>query len=315
MSEPRVSIGLPVYNGERYLAGAIESLLNQQYSDFELIISDNASGDGTPDICHSYAAKDARIRYSRNAVNIGSAPNYRRVFELARGSLFKWVSHDDWYYPQLVQRCVEVFDRAPSSVVLVYPLCELIDEDGVVFGRPPDRVATTDDSPRRRFAHVLKHVSYAYPVYGLIRTECLRRTRLTGRVAYWDESLLAELALYGQILEVSEVLTQQRSHGGNAVARASADRPTDARALDRLGRQALRRWTDPSRANTRSWLPAHEEHYWEYAKRVHHSPLSRLEKLACYGTIGVLCYWLRLRKIGGNWKRKLRERTARIARA
>ena len=86
---PRVSIGLPVYNGENFLAESIESLLGQSYEDFELIISDNASTDGTADICRRYAKQDSRIRYIRQPHNIGSAPNHNFVIEQARGELFK----------------------------------------------------------------------------------------------------------------------------------------------------------------------------------------------------------------------------------
>ena len=86
----RVSIGLPVYNGEKYLEQALISILSQTYTDFELIISDNASTDRTQAICREYAAKDPRIRYYCNEENLGAAPNHNRVFELASGEYFKW---------------------------------------------------------------------------------------------------------------------------------------------------------------------------------------------------------------------------------
>ena len=100
---PRLSIGLPVYNGEKFLAESIESLLGQSYEDFELIISDNASTDGTADICRRYAQQDPRIRYIRQQQNIGSAPNHNFVIEQARGELFKHASHDDLYARDLVR--------------------------------------------------------------------------------------------------------------------------------------------------------------------------------------------------------------------
>ena len=92
---PRVSIGLPVYNGENFLEFALDSILGQTFQDFELIISDNASTDATESICRRYAAKDSRIRYYRNPNNQGAAQNYNRVFALARGEYFKWAAHDD----------------------------------------------------------------------------------------------------------------------------------------------------------------------------------------------------------------------------
>ena len=299
MVTPKLSIGLPVYNGEKYVSAALESLLDQDFEDFELIISDNASTDATEEICRNYAARDPRVRYYRNVSNLGSARNYRRVFELARGELFKWVAHDDLYHQRLLGRCVEVFESAQPSVVLAYPRVDLIDEHGKVLGRAPDSVECMGRRPYVRFAHVLLNVSYAYPVFGLARAECLRKTRLTGAVPYWDETLLAELALYGEIVEIPEVLAQQRCHPGNAVTVVKANR---------LTRLALRMWTDPSQPAPRIWLPNHEEHYWEFAKRVHHAPLSLFERLVCYGAIIFVCYWSGFRKTGGRWRRRLRER-------
>src|SRR5712672_2829455 len=111
---PRLSIGLPVYNGENFLAESIEALLGQSYEDFELIISDNASTDGTPDICRRYAKQDSRIRYIRQPRNIGSAPNHNVVIERARGELFKHASHDDLYARDLLERCVAALDERPN---------------------------------------------------------------------------------------------------------------------------------------------------------------------------------------------------------
>src|SRR5687767_6137887 len=116
MPEPALSIGLPVYNGERYLREAIGSILSQDFTDFELIISDNASTDGTAAICAFYAARDARIRYHRSETNLGAAPNHRRVFELARAPFFKWAAHDDSGSPQLLERCVQTMYAARPSV-------------------------------------------------------------------------------------------------------------------------------------------------------------------------------------------------------
>ena len=320
MNNPRVSIGLPVHNGATYLPAALESLLRQDYEDFELLISDNASTDATEDICRSYAAMDRRIRYSRNRVNIGSSRNYRRVFEATRGEFFKWCSHDDVCRPRFLRRCLEMFDAEPRSVVLVYPLCDLIDECGNVFARALDRVETRHDRPHRRLARVLRHVSYAYPLWGLIRSDALRQTGLTGSVPYWDEVLLVELALYGKIVEVPEVLLEVRSHDGNALARCIAGQGAEVASnpskANRQTRRALRAWTDPLSDGGAMWLPNHEERYWEYAKRIHRSPLSRREKLLCYQVIPLVGYWGRLMKVGGAWKRRLRNsRSGSVVRA
>src|ERR671915_430558 len=97
--KPLVSIGLPVYNGANYLRKAVETILEQSYESLELIISDNASTDDTADICRDLSARDARIRVSRNAQNVGAARNYNIVFNAARGKYFKWAAHDDVLAP------------------------------------------------------------------------------------------------------------------------------------------------------------------------------------------------------------------------
>ena len=131
---PLVSIGMPVYNGERFIRQAVESILAQDYKDFELIISDNASTDGTGGICQGDADRDARVRYVHNDVNIGACLNHKRVFEMGRGDYFKWAAHDDECLPTFLARCMETFEEAPRSVVLVYPQSLLIDGEGRPMG-------------------------------------------------------------------------------------------------------------------------------------------------------------------------------------
>src|SRR3989337_590294 len=114
---PTVSIGLPVFNGEKYLRQALDSILAQTYQDFELIISDNASTDKTQQICREYVKKDSRIRYYRNKRNLGATRNHNRVFELSCGEYFKWASHDDLLAPEFLSRCVSVLDQDHSIVL------------------------------------------------------------------------------------------------------------------------------------------------------------------------------------------------------
>ena len=114
---PRLSIGLPVYNGAGLISESIEALLGQSYEDFELIISDNASTDGTGDICRGYAKRDPRIRYIRQPQNIGLNPNHNFVVRQARGELFKMASHDDLYARDLLKRCIDALDEKPEAVL------------------------------------------------------------------------------------------------------------------------------------------------------------------------------------------------------
>jgi glycosyltransferase involved in cell wall biosynthesis len=306
---PMVSVGMPVYNGEKYLTQALDSICNQDFDDFEFIICDNASTDGTEEICKSYAAKDGRIRYFRNEENIGAIPNYRKVFELSRGEFFKWFAHDDICHPGFLRRCVDTLTDAPPSVVLVYPRCDLIDEFGKVLGHASDHLDTKSKRPHRRLGRVIRRASYAYPIWGLIRSECLRKTALMGSVWYGDRLLLAELSLLGQIWEVPEVLSQLRNHPGNSVGVCGdghrKEASGDLNRISKDARRALQTWTDPSAATRRIWLPVREELCLEYLKRAHNAPLPRFEKVLCYLTVVTVSYWGRIAKRSGMWKKTL----------
>ena len=116
-TETIVSIGLPVYNGENYLRGALNSLLAQDYQDFEVNICDNASTDETGKICQEYAAKDSRIIYHRSDVNIGSTKNFKQVFDLSNGKYFMWAAHDDLWEPSYISKCLKKLEENPSAVL------------------------------------------------------------------------------------------------------------------------------------------------------------------------------------------------------
>jgi glycosyltransferase involved in cell wall biosynthesis len=289
--QPKVSIGLPVFNGEKFLPSALNSLLRQDYEDFELIVSDNASTDTTEAICQDFAAKDRRIRYSRNETNIGATGNYNRVFQLARGDFFKWASHDDECHPSLVRRCLETFEQAPVSTVLVFSKAEIIDELGCVKYLSPDGISSSAPQPVKRFARVLWSSAYAHPLWGLIRSDALRQTRLMGCLEA-DHILLAELALLGQSIEIPEPLYRMRRH-----ARCATE-------ISRSARELLA-WHDPKRANDRIYLPHWERVYLEFFKGVRHIPLSRTERLLCYGAVPVVSYWRRLLRWTGPVRKQL----------
>ncbi len=195
-ARPRVSVGIPVYNGERYLAAALESLRAQTYEDFELIISDNASIDHTAEIARSYAAQDRRIRYVRNARNVGAAGNFRHTLQLASGEYFRWAAADDISAPEFLARCVEVLDREPR-VVLAYPKTRFIDEYGRVTADYDDRLHLPQQRASDRFRALVDRLGHCNAMYGLTRKDVVRRTRLLGSYFGADIVLLAELVLYG----------------------------------------------------------------------------------------------------------------------
>ena len=128
-TSPKVTIGLPVYNSERYLSESLDSLLGQTYRDFILIINDNASTDGTAEICQRYVEADPRIRYFRNDINIGNPRNFNRVFELTTTPYLKWSTADDYWAPTFLEKAIKVMEQDPT-IVLCYPQAILVDANG-----------------------------------------------------------------------------------------------------------------------------------------------------------------------------------------
>lgn len=207
---PRVSVALPVYNGERLLPRALDSLLTQDFEDFELIICDNASTDGTQELCLDYSNRDPRIRYVRIERNIGVMPNFNRALDFARGEYFKWAAHDDWCDRRFLGRCVEVLDGNPA-VVLCTTQTTQVDELGntlAVNFRPLD---LRSPDPAERFKTVLWSPPAVYPIYGVARTSTLQRSGLFRSHSGADRIIIAELSLLGQIWQVPEPLFFDRN--------------------------------------------------------------------------------------------------------
>jgi glycosyltransferase involved in cell wall biosynthesis len=207
---PLVSVGLPVFNGETFLSRTLDSILNQTWTDFELIISDNASTDATPDIVRAYAARDPRIRCFRQNVNIGIGNNWSFVARMARGKLLKWVSANDEYEPRLVEQCVSVLQKDPT-VVLCYSRTQFIDEASnrldVYFG---DFAALSDD-PIERYRIVRRRLHLSTPILsGVIRLDAVRRCGDTPNYRESDRVLTAGLALFGKFVLLPEVLAYRR---------------------------------------------------------------------------------------------------------
>ena len=210
---PRVSIGLPVYNGDRFVARAVESVLAQTYTDFELIISDNASEDETADICQRYARGDSRIRYDRNDYNIGQIANVNRVFELARGEYFKWVGYDDWLEPNLLEETVAALDRNPQAVLVTCYQKHYEDNGQWHYAEyTGPRVDSPDAAERfRRMLWFLRNSRYLLdPLYGLMRARALRQTGMLRPMLGCDRLLAVELSLLGPFCHVPKGLQHRR---------------------------------------------------------------------------------------------------------
>ncbi len=291
-SKPQVSIGLPVFNGGRYLAESLDGLLRQTYQDFELIICDNASTDRTEEICRDYAARDPRIRYVRSPTNLGAARNYGLSFELASGEYFKWSTCDDLCAPEFVARCAEVLDREPA-VVLAYPRTKIINEHSEVVSDFDDGLHLQSDSPRERFRQFLRRYRLSNAIYGLVRSRQLKHTALLGRYIGSDVNLMGELTLYGKFWEVPEYLFYRRFH------------PQASSSLKEVGQ--LQEFYDPK---TRGHMAFTEwRHHVEYFRAVGRAPLNLQERMQLYGFLVRVGIWNRaklLRELGHVARQALR---------
>jgi glycosyltransferase involved in cell wall biosynthesis len=267
LHKPRVSIGIPVHNGEKYLEAAIDSILAQTYSDFEIILSDNASTERTAAICQAYAAGDQRIQYFRNEKNLGAAPNFNRVVELSSGEYFKWAAYDDVLAPEFLSRCVEVLDRNPA-VVLCFPKSRIIDEDGIILGEHQFKAEASSPKPHIRFANLALHPDTGFQVFGLMRAEVASKTALIGSYPASDLVFLAELALYGQFHEIPEPLFLPRYHPEQSIKgplRAERDRVM---------------WFDTSlegKVLLPKWI-----YLFSYLRAIRNAPLDKYQQMYCY---------------------------------
>jgi glycosyltransferase involved in cell wall biosynthesis len=270
---PRVSIGLPVFNGEKYLAQSIESMLAQTFEDFELIISDNGSQDQTEAICRHYAALDGRIRYHRQSVNRGAAWNHNFVFDSCCGEYFRWQCHDDLCDPSFIEKCVSILDREPSVVLCYSQFARINEQSELVEMAEGEWNAIGSSSvsgirsPHERFRALLHRRDACEEIYGLMRVQTARQTRLIGGYSQSDDNFLAELALRGEFFEIPEPLFRYRLHAENST---------------KVYRSRLERmkWFDPS-ASRRLNVPFLRQ-FREYLLLIRRAPLAFQERTRCY---------------------------------
>jgi glycosyltransferase involved in cell wall biosynthesis len=287
VTKSRVALGLPVYNGERHLRRALESVLAQDFEDFQLAISDNASTDGTQDICQEYARRDSRIQYFRNATNVGIAPNFQRAFRLSDGEYFKWLVHDDVCGPGFLRECVNLLDEAPSTVVLAYPRALQIDDDGNTLGPYEDHLDAREARSSLRLERVLRHSGLCYAALGLHRSSALAKTRLIAGFESSDVVLLAELAMMGQFWRIPNQLYQARVHGGTSFSQyRSKEKFDETMDVANRGRYVMPR--------SRQFVEV-----LKAISRVEQSPADRLRCTACLLRVWGPRFW---RVLGGEWK-------------
>ena len=262
---PKVSIGLPVYNGAEFLAEAVESILGQTFRDFELVISDNASTDATHEICQAFASRDDRIKYVRQDRNIGAGPNHDFCARHASGEYFRWASHDDRLEPEYLEKCLAMLERDPTAV-LCHSKTRIIGDRGEAFATHLSGL----DSPRpsERFGAIILKPHWCVEGFGLIRASALARTHLQSSYFGGDKTMLAELALLGRFLHVPEPLFVNRDHPGRSM-----------RAVPFHKRQAFHDSSDPRQRVT------HWALYTDYWRAVNRHVHDGDEKRRCYGKL------------------------------
>jgi glycosyltransferase involved in cell wall biosynthesis len=297
-----IAIGLPVYNGEAFLSQTLESLLSQTMADFELIISDNDSRDGTQEICYKYAKMDSRIKYSRTSRLIRPGENYNRTLHLSSSKYFKWAAHDDICEPTFLERCYQCLEEDPS-VVLAYSKVRIIDFAGNALQDYTYKLNTDSSNVAERFGALVRanhRIHGAYEIFGLIRRETLESIPCKGNYARADSVVLARLSLRGKLYEIPETLFLSRDHSSRSVHAVPVRIGS--------GRTRLHEWigTGPL-PPTEWWDPAKKGKIdfpeWrivgKYVSSVNDAPLSRAQRVQCMAEIAK---WL-----GGSWPKLVRD--------
>jgi glycosyltransferase involved in cell wall biosynthesis len=287
---PAVSIGIPVYNGADFLGAAIESHLAQTFGDFELVISDNASTDGTEELCRGYAKQDSRVRYVRQAENIGANANFNEVVRLARAPYYRWAADDDTLSPEYLEKTYGLLG-ADDDAVLCHSFASYIDEDGKPLQPAGDGRGFVDDKgtyvdgpdpnvgtrqlrspyPHVRFRDVLLHTKWCFEIFGLMRRDVLLSTALQQKFYGTDRVLLAEMALLGTWRVVEEPLWQRRSHSG---------------ASNNMSVWQKAKWSNPDAKKT--VLPPVTNMVRGYIDAIDRHTFPPAERAQCYAAVGVL---------------------------
>lgn len=217
--KPLVSVGLPVYNGDNYIVGAIESIINQTYRNIELIISDNASTDNTESICRKYASLDNRVKYFRLNDNCGAIVNHNRVLDIAKGKYFQWICHDDECEQSYIQKCVDVLEGNPQ-IICCFSVIKFIDGKANVLRLSKNELSILDDDRSvrlKKFVNMQKtSVDIFCAMYGLFRTEFIKKIGQLGTYIAGDQIYLLKMIFEGKLVQLKDPCLSRREHPATA---------------------------------------------------------------------------------------------------
>jgi len=231
---PKISIGIPVYNGEKFIRKCIESVLQQTYKNFELIISDNASTDSTSKICEEYLRKDNRITFVRQNKNMGQNWNFNFLLEKANGEYFVWVAADTIILPEFIEKNIAVLESQDKAVGCISKIKidhtyvdkfktekEILKKVGLVY-RPYDTLPITGNY-MERIRKYLKHFPWEM-FYSVYRTEALRESFVHDFFIGTDASLVLNVLKHGEIQVVNEFLLVSIPSGASSEGMMSMTR-------------------------------------------------------------------------------------------
>jgi glycosyltransferase involved in cell wall biosynthesis len=269
---PKVTIAIPVYNGEKYIGKAIESVLNQTYTDFCLTIFDNDSSDNTRQVCEQY--QDERVKYFKNEQNIGMGGNHNRSLEHCDSPYFKWLSHDDMLAPTYLEKCLELLE-SDSSLGIAHSKTKNIDQDGNTIGDYDHEISLNSTVPSDRFRRLL-WMDFIPEIHGVMRTEFLKRTVGYGSFPGADRNCLGHMILLGNVGYVDQYLFYYRTHSQNYSLANKSN--LDKQKTFTPEAKGLRDYLKANAASLIKWQV--------YAKSITSSNLSLLEQVKCLICLG-----------------------------
>jgi len=221
---PKISIGIPVYNGEHFLDEKIKSILDQTFSDYEIIISDNASTDKTSIICNKFAKNEPKIRYIRQEKNIGIWENFNFVLKEAKGDYFLWSSVDDIMLPTYLEKTLDIISSNKNisccfTKIKLYGESDNLKNDLKVslierIKKKFTQLIFNDElgaysakgSYEKRIDVYFKNLSHNQIFYGMYRTEQIKRSFVKKSFLWYDAATILNILKYGELYVVDEVL-------------------------------------------------------------------------------------------------------------
>jgi glycosyltransferase involved in cell wall biosynthesis len=208
--EPLVSVGLPIYNAGEHTRRILDNMIAQDYSNIEIIISDNASEDNTWAICQEYAQRDNRIRLSQNKENRGFVYNFHRVYELATGKYFMWVAHDDYWDSKFICQCVKKLEANPEAVMVYTDQVHIIEETQEKITKHFSALKLTQTDTAERIKTLLTFRPQIHAIiYGMYRRKVLQPLLPIPPIPSGDIGFLLHLMLVGPAVNVPEVLYER----------------------------------------------------------------------------------------------------------